>query len=121
LDSRPGLARDAYNIYKGIEDNSFLEEYFGPLKRTPFEGQSPEEFTFENESHRTAKKPEVLHLACIATYDWKRHWNGGGLGTNLKGTGDECDVPLLFRLPTGWNYDHSNKQQLVAFQSYHEV
>ena len=39
--------------------------------------------TLENESHRHAGYFEVLHLASIAAYDWKRYWSGE-LGKSLE-------------------------------------
>ena len=57
-------------------DVQFLDAYFGPLKRKPVEDGSPEDFTFESESHRRARKLEVIHLAYIAFVDWELFWHG---------------------------------------------
>src|SRR6267154_2146851 len=73
--------------------------YFGPFKRTTVEGQSPEEFTFANESHRTAGRLEVTHLACVAAGDWQRFWNGE-FGSTLKEPSMNATFFHLFALVT---------------------
>jgi hypothetical protein len=53
----------------------------------------------------------VIHLTYIAAYDWGRYWQGA-LGRTFK---DECDLLLLFRRSTGWNYHRSNvRARLLA-------
>jgi hypothetical protein len=112
-----------------------VDAYFGPRKRTPVEGRSPEEFTFENESHREAGHPEVYHLGYIADYDWGRYWHGD-LGKALKEPSMNtiffhCFAVQLCKTTTvltyaltclPFDYDLSSspqKQPVVAFQSYH--
>ena len=51
------------------------------------EDGSPEESTFETESHRWAGRLEVIHLAYVASGDWARFWRGE-LGMTL-------DEPLM--------------------------
>ena len=47
------------------------------LDRKTIEDGSPEEFTFESESHeRDRGKLEVIHLAYIASVDWELFWHG---------------------------------------------
>jgi hypothetical protein len=61
-----------------------LDEYFGPLKRSIEDG-SPDEFTFESESHRHVDRFEATHLKYVADgRHWERFWEGG-LGITLKG------------------------------------
>ncbi|SRR5216684_2321189 len=67
-----------------MSDVRFLDAYFGPHKKAG----SPEEFTFERESHnesprRNARRAEVVHLSYIACGDWERFWHGD-IGDNLK-------------------------------------
>jgi len=54
-----------------------LDAYF---ERMAIRDESPEEFTFESESHddsprRNAREDEVDHLAYIARRDWELGWN----------------------------------------------
>jgi hypothetical protein len=59
-----------------------LSEYFGPLKRSIEDG-SPDEFTFESDSHRHVDHFEATHLKYIADGGrWERFWEGG-LGITL--------------------------------------
>jgi hypothetical protein len=78
---------------------------------------------------------EVFHLAYIAHYDWERYWNGGqALKESAMNTVFfHCFAVQPRRFTTvltyaltclPFDYDLSSplqKQQTVAFQSYHEV
>ena len=72
-------------MFESISDILFRDTYFGPLKtrKRAVEDDSPEEFTFESESHRLVGYLEVEHLACIDSHNWDLHWNVK-LGSHLK-------------------------------------